>query len=110
MNRLLNFLRCSAQIFRSRYVRGLECEVARLRAENRALVNSLLGTAGVPPLEISDAGKGTDGSARVALPAVRRRSWQQVGRILEIEAARRNRERAASLSATHGSPAPRANH
>jgi hypothetical protein len=34
----------------SRYVRMLEEEVARLRAENRALVNSLLGTAGFPPI------------------------------------------------------------
>ena len=32
--------------FRTRYVGMLEGEVARLRAENRALMNSFLGTAG----------------------------------------------------------------
>ncbi len=35
---------------RSRYVRSLEQEVERLRGENRALVNSLLRTAGFPPI------------------------------------------------------------
>jgi len=38
----------------SRYV-GLEGEVARLRAENRALTNSLLGTAGFPPVDFPAA-------------------------------------------------------
>jgi hypothetical protein len=39
------------QLWRSNYVRLLEEEVARLRAENCALMNSLLGTAGFPPVE-----------------------------------------------------------
>jgi hypothetical protein len=39
---------------RSRYVRLLEAEVDRLRAENRSLVNSLLGTAGFPPVSLED--------------------------------------------------------
>jgi len=34
------------KVLRGRYVELLEEEVARLRAENRALTNSLLGTAG----------------------------------------------------------------
>ena len=35
---------------RTRYTRALEDEVARLRAENHALVNSILGVAGIPPM------------------------------------------------------------
>lgn len=35
---------------RTRYTRALEEEVARLRAENRALVNSILGVAGIAPM------------------------------------------------------------
>lgn len=38
------------RITTTRYTRALEIEVARLRAENRALLNSILGIAGVPPL------------------------------------------------------------
>src|SRR5260370_31296339 len=43
------------RLFRSRYVALLEQEVDRLRAENRALVNSLLGTAGFPPVNFPEA-------------------------------------------------------
>jgi hypothetical protein len=68
-------------------------ETTRLRAENRALVNSLLGTAGVPPIETFSAQP-----AQVA--AVRRRSWPQISTTREIEAARlaraKERERAAN--------------
>ncbi len=61
---------------RSRYVRALEEDVARLRAENRALVNSLLGTAGFPPISMEeDARRGA-----VGLTAVRRRTWSQIAR------------------------------
>lgn len=35
---------------RTRYTRSLEEEVARLRAENHALMNSVLGVAGIPPM------------------------------------------------------------
>ncbi len=81
---------CAAiwQGLRSRYVRELEAEVARLRAENRALLNSLLGTAGIPPLQVEPRETGE----RHVAPAVRRRSWQQLGRMLEIEEARRLRQ------------------
>lgn len=37
----------------TRYTRSLEAEIARLRAENRALLNSILGIAGVPPITVS---------------------------------------------------------
>jgi hypothetical protein len=50
----------------TRYTRGLEAEVARLRAENRALLNSILGIAGVPPIFVNDApvaGRNTDAAA-----------------------------------------------
>jgi hypothetical protein len=39
----------------TRYTRSLECEVVRLRAENRALLNSILGIAGVPPITVESA-------------------------------------------------------
>jgi hypothetical protein len=139
---------------RTRYTRALEEEILRLRAENRALVNSILGVAGIPPMRAAAlAGSGlpaqagfTPGRARetrkrtensgaqslsvgatlgpsgrgkprpynmktrdaeAILPAapLRRRSWQQIGRALEIEdarAARRERE-----SDTETFPAPR---
>jgi hypothetical protein len=41
------------RLTRTRYTRALEAEVARLRAENRALLNSILGIAGVPPIPVS---------------------------------------------------------
>lgn len=66
--------------FQTRYVGMLEGEVTRLRAENRALMNSLLGTAGFPPVEYAEPVK------PVELPRMRRRSWQQVQRKHEVDA------------------------
>jgi hypothetical protein len=60
------------RLFRGRYVGLLEEEVARLRAENRALTNSLLGTAGFPPVEYPEAPKSQP------LPRLRKRSWHQI--------------------------------
>lgn len=111
-----------------RYTRSLEAEVARLRAENRALLNSILGIAGIPPLpaEIADAtdlgrgskeeqaaaGSGLDKAGvgrperiqranagqRLSAAGVpfRRRSWYQVTRALEIDAARKKAAEAAA--------------
>jgi hypothetical protein len=125
------------RLFRANYTSALEMDVARLRAENRALLNSILGIAGVPPIVVAvddpaasaevdfgaakptvgavpglEAASGTGKSARVenatatsaseigkrasvergmksvATPT-RRRSWHQVYRMLEIDAARR---------------------
>ena len=68
------------RLFRSRYVALLEAEVDRLRAENRALVNSLLGTAGFPPVNFPEA-------PAVRSPRrIRRRSWQQFQTLREVEA------------------------
>lgn len=87
---------------RSRYVRLLEAQVAReraeierLRAENRALLNSLLGTAGVPPIEAPPAHP-----AQIA--PIRRRSWQQIFAAREIEAAREARARERSAQQAGG--------
>jgi hypothetical protein len=60
------------RFFRGRYLGLLEADVARLRAENRALMNSLLGTAGFPPVEFPEAPKPRP------LPRLRKRSWQQI--------------------------------
>ena len=57
-------------------------EIARLRLENRALLNSLLGTAGVPPVE-------EPRPALQPISPVRRRSWPQISAARESEAARR---------------------
>src|SRR3979490_2430668 len=68
-----------------RYLAMLEAEVARLRAENRALMNSLLGTAGFPPVEFPEASKPQP------LPRLRKRSWHQLrpgARMKQIAPAR----------------------
>jgi hypothetical protein len=133
MDRWIELLSEVRQMFRSRYVRELENEVWRLRGENRAMMNSLLGTVGVPPLQIPETRKespatlhsrrllerrfanpGADPQAEVnhendaegiSLPPIRRRSWQQIGRMLEIEEARRHREHAAQMAQLRMSPA-----
>jgi hypothetical protein len=70
----------------TRYTRLLEEEVARLRAENRAMMNSLLGTAGVPPVDFP--------APQVKeIPRLRRRSWPQIQAWL---GQRSQRERAKS--------------
>lgn len=96
-----NVMNCFARWregIRSRYVRLLEAEiergraeVERLRVENRALLNSLLGTAGVPPIEAPPAHP-----AQIA--PIRRRSWSQIAATREIEAAREGvaRERSSN--------------
>jgi hypothetical protein len=83
----------------------LEAEIVRLRAENRALMNSILGIAGVPPVTVSaesaaalsvDAESAVGAAAAAAdkragkkdVSPMRRRSWHQVNRMLEIDAAR----------------------
>ena len=69
---------------RSRYVRLLEQEVERLRAENRALVNSLLGTAGFPPVSLDeDVRRGAP-----AMTPVRRRTLTQIARERELAAGK----------------------
>jgi hypothetical protein len=79
-------IRWLKEMLRSRYVRTLEDDVARLRAENRALVNSLLGTAGFPPVEFPEAVKPQ------TLPRLRRRSWHQLQALREREAAEQRTE------------------
>jgi hypothetical protein len=66
---MLDWFRKLMQI---KYVGLLEADVARLRAENRALTNSLLGTAGFPPVDFPEAPKPQ------MLPRVRKRSWHQI--------------------------------
>ena len=70
------------RLLRTRYVGLLEGEVARLRAENRALTNSLLGTAGFPPVEFPEAAKPPQ-----TLSRLRKRSWHQIQAWRENEAA-----------------------
>ena len=67
-------------LLRRPYVTLLEEEVARLRAENRALLNSLLGTAGCPPVDFPEPLK------PAPLPRLRKRSWHQLQAWKEAEA------------------------
>jgi hypothetical protein len=76
---MLDWLRKIVQL---KYVGLLEADVARLRAENRALMNSLLGTAGFPPVDYPEAPKPQ------ALPRLRKRSWHQLQAWRETGAAR----------------------
>jgi hypothetical protein len=69
----MNWLR---QLWKSRYVRMLEEENSRLRIENRAFLNSLLGVAGFAPVDIPDL-KPPDA------PRLRKRSWPQLQRLRE---------------------------
>lgn len=79
MNRIRDFLQ---RLFASRYILMLEMENARLRSENRALVNSLLGTAGFPPVDFTAA------SNPQSVPRVRKRSWHQIQNLREHSATR----------------------
>lgn len=114
----------------TRYTRVLEdtlarerAEADRLRAENRALLNSILGIAGVPSILASSAplprsqptiASGREAPASGPVPPIdaeakparktalaaapgavavagplRRRSWQQITRMLEFESAKK---------------------
>jgi predicted cobalt transporter CbtA len=75
-------LNWSRKLFDRQYVALLEDEVQRLRGENRALMNSLLGTAGFPPVEFPAAPLPRE------LPRTRRRSWHQIQAWREAAAAR----------------------
>jgi hypothetical protein len=75
------------QFFKSAYVRMLEEENLRLRIENRAFLNSLLGTVGHPPLGADEPGR------PVSIP--RKRSWPQLLR--SREEASRNKHANGSL-------------
>jgi hypothetical protein len=70
------------RLLQGRYVGLLEGEVVRLRAENRALTNSLLGTAGFPPVEYPESAKPQ------ALPRLRKRSWHQIQAWKEAESTK----------------------
>jgi len=119
----------------TRYTRALEAEVVRLRAENRALLNSILGIAGVPPITLPDSVAIANGPAAISgrssrvqgeascntqmpaarpangktqgpntVAAMRRRSWHQIYRMLEIDAARKKPSTVDGQIVTDGLP------
>jgi hypothetical protein len=89
------------RLLQGRYVGLLEGEVVRLRAENRALTNSLLGTAGFPPVEYPEAPKPQP------LPRLRKRSWHQLQAWRETGAARDAAENSETPFVTRpNGPAP----
>jgi hypothetical protein len=94
----------------------LRAEIERIRTENRALLNSILGIAGVPPLPATAADLATVEASRHAdapLPSppaanrmrlaphaaapMRRRSWPQIHRQLEFESAQKEKPAAEPL-------------
>src|ERR1700685_3839374 len=114
MMKLMEWIR---RVSSTKYTRALEADVARLRAENRALLNSILGIAGVPPITVlpgsvpigapaaavlggssesqTKCAGGTPSMTKsparqhaqgpnVVMP-MRRRSWHQIYRMLEID-------------------------
>jgi hypothetical protein len=94
-SRIGEWLESARRAFGSRYVRLLQdelareradvererAEISRLRLENRALLNSLLGTAGVPPVE-------EPRPVPQGIQPVRRRSWPQIAASRERELSR----------------------
>ncbi len=83
---MLNWLH---RFLRTKYVVSLEEEITRergenerLRSENRALTNSLLGTAGFPPVEYPEPAKPQP------LPRLRKRSWHQIQAWKEAESTK----------------------
>jgi len=121
----------------TRYTRALEADVARLRAENRALLNSILGIAGVPPITVlpdsvsigsqdarslhleSGRGRVPAGVTQPRLPSakmnatsgktqganmvtpMRKRSWHQIYRMLEIDSARKKPQEGITMPPSH---------
>jgi hypothetical protein len=89
-------------------------EIARVRAENRALLNSILGIAGVPPVAASlddlaatqnqiatkHSRSHANATAHVAAPT-RRRSWPQIHRRLEFESTQKEKPAADPLPPAH---------
>jgi hypothetical protein len=69
-------------IWKSSYVRMVEEENARLRSENRAFLNSLLGTVGFPPIEAPEPAK------PIEYARFRKRSWPQIQRQREEESGK----------------------
>jgi hypothetical protein len=97
-------------------------EITRLRAENRALLNSILGIAGVPPVSASLDDLAATQSQNATPPSVaratnhsrsranqtphvaaptRRRSWPQIHRLLEFESAQKEKPAADPLPPAH---------
>jgi len=97
-------------------------EIARLRTENRALLNSILGIAGVPPVSASLDDLAATQSQNATPPSVartanhsrsranqtphvaaptRRRSWPQIHRLLEFESAQKEKPAADPLPPAH---------
>jgi len=70
------------RLLAGRYVGLLEAEVRGCVPENRALTNSLLGTAGFPPVEYPEPVKPQ------TLPRLRKRSWHQIQAWREAGAVR----------------------
>ena len=96
-------------------------EITRLRAENRALLNSILGIAGVPLVSASLDDLAATQSQNATPPSVartanhcpranatphvaaptRRRSWPQIHRLLEFESAQKEKPAADPLPPAH---------
>jgi hypothetical protein len=129
----MDFRELLSRVTSTKYTRTLEAEVTRLRAENRALLNSILGIAGVPPITVlpdsvsigsqdarslhleSGGGSASASATQPRLPSakmnatngktqganmitpMRKRSWHQIYRMLEIDSARKKPQEAVNI-------------
>ena len=87
----------------SKYTQALEADVARLRAENRALLNSILGVAGVPPIVVAENNVLPGAGLRMPVGPVRSNSTASAAKFATAQAAQPRRvvARAASTAGTN---------
>jgi hypothetical protein len=98
MKRIEAFLEWLRGLLVSRHTLFIEAENARLRDENRALLNTLLGRVGHAPVE--------SGGIEPGAPVIKKsgRSWHQIQRMTERESERKLVKRAQAMRAEAEKP------
>jgi hypothetical protein len=86
----------------SKYTQALEAEVARLRAENRALLNSILGVAGVPPIVVADNNVSPGAGTRMPAGPVTTNSGASGAKVAAVPVAQPRRVVARAASTAGG--------
>lgn len=86
----------------SKYTQALEAEVARLRAENRALLNSILGIAGVPPIVVAENNVSPGAGTQMPAGPVTTNSGAGGAKVAAVPAAQPRRVGARTASTASG--------